>query len=333
MKMKFATLATIVMAVIISALSGQSIPRPTSTPLPPNNLTTRGLTHEKVVTDLYRGDFLDISFNREDTPFEALFEGYLKAYAKQCAKSLPPDRVEMTTTECVASYHTVNRYGGRVGPDICTRSEQQGTGLWADPTLYDAKLKLDSLMAGNLLHETFRIVAQGNPSGAAMNMLDVIQTYEADMSSLLRLNSCTSPAVKRFEQNVTLFALGKQPVRLLAPGGSSLTAQTAAPAMLSVNQNYAKLVNDLISEQSKTWIMNRYVGGSASNVSITARDASGRPSKLVAQYQFNSKDRGSVTLEFSDGLPSCLYFFDMPAVCKSSDRRVVAAFASGSYSK
>ena len=102
------------------------------------------------------------------------------------------------------------------------------------------------------------------------------------------------------------------------------------------DQNYAKLVEDLIEENAKTWMMNRFVSGSVTSVAIASNDGSNKPAKLQAHYLFNGfsgRSDGSVTITFMDGLPECLYFFDFPNTCKSPSRRVVTAYAQGEYRK
>ena len=32
-----------------------------------------------------------------------------------------------------------------------------------------------------------------------------------------------------------------------------------------------------------------------------------------------------MTVDFTDGLPECMYFFDLPTTCKTPNRRIVAA--------
>jgi len=93
------------------------------------------------------------------------------------------------------------------------------------------------------------------------------------------------------------------------------------------DQNYAKLVEDLIEENARTWMINRFVSGSVTSVSIA-------PNELQAHYLFNGfngRSDGSVMITFMDGLPECLYFFDFPNTCKSPSRRVVTAYAQGEY--
>lgn len=310
-----------------------------SAALTATSFITRGLTNERALNSLYLGNFEDLSFNRDDTLFVALFEEYLETFARSCTSALPANKVEMMRQRCVRERYLVNKYGARVGPSTCVEYTDEGTGLYADPDLYAAKTKLDAIVASNAFHNAIGYMAQaqrqGNPMAAAGAILSDIQTSTADMNSLLRLNACTSPALQRFQQNMMLFALGRQGLHLSSPTGTSLSSAQAAPsaAPANTNQNYTQLLDDLITEQSKTWLFNRYVQGSVTGVSVSGQDASGRPSRLVGRYLFNGRSQGSVTIDFEDGLPQCMYFFDLPTSCRTPDRRIVSAFAKGKYQK
>ncbi len=201
----------------------------------------------------------------------------------------------MTRQRCDGERYGVNRYGARVGPSTCLHYTEEGTGLYADPALYAAKTKLDAIVASNALHEAFRYMwqAQSNPAAPAMNILSQIQTSKSDMNELLKLNGCATPGLKRFQQNLLLFALGKQPIRLSSPGGTLTASEPPVLAAPGSNQNYNKLLDDLISEQSKTWLFNRFVRGSVSGAVVSHRDSAGHPSKIVARYLFNGNSQGS----------------------------------------
>lgn len=104
--------------------------------------------------------------------------------------------------------------------------------------------------------------------------------------------------------------------------------------ILSKDQNLEKLVDDLIYQQSTTWVLNKYERSSASNVSITSRDSNGLPSEIQAAYLYQGwlgRSNGTVRITFVDGLPECLYFFDFPNICRTADRKIVASYAGGSY--
>ena len=161
--------------------------------------------------------------------------------------------------------------------------------------------------------------------------LGATQTMASDMSALVRVNACNSPGLKRFQENLMLFALAKQPIRLSGGGSTAPAGNRPSTDSLSKNQNLPKLLADLVLEQSRTWVMNRFVSGSVSNVVVSSRDSDGRPSKVTGSYLYNGQSRGSVTISFSDGLPECMYFFDFPTTCRTPNRRVVEAYANGAY--
>jgi hypothetical protein len=171
-------------------------------------------------------------------------------------------------------------------------------------------------------------MAGPNPLGSALSTVGATQSIASDMTTLVRANACNSPALKRFQENLMLFALGKRPVRLPGSPALSTTPASVAPAK---DQNLTRLVQDLVLDQSRTWVMNRLVSGSVSNLVVSAQDAQGLPAKLNASYLYNGQSRGSVTITFSGGLPECMYFFDFPSMCRTPSRRVVDAYASGAY--
>ena len=295
------------------------------------SLSASGLAHEKLVTNLYLGDFVNIELDRSDVLFLTLYHDYLRAYGSRCDAYLPSNKVEIKESVCARENYTVDRYGTKVGTSTCAEYRLVGTGIYADPTLYATKEQLGNEAGIDTIRGVFRTMAGKNPLGAALNTLGATQTMASDMSTLVRVNACNSPGLKRFQENLMLFALGKQPIRLSGGGSAVLAGNRPSPDSLSKNQNLTKLLADLVLEQSRTWVMNRFVSGSVSNVVVSSRDSDGRPSKVTGSYLYNGQSRGSVTISFSDGLPECMYFFDFPTTCRTPNRRVVEAYANGAY--
>jgi hypothetical protein len=298
--------------------------------LTPASFSARGLHHEKDLTNLFQGEFVNIPFDRENIAFDIFFQQYLESYARHCSAYLPANKVEMTQQVCAQEQYQVDRYGNRVGGSTCIAYRTVGTGLFADPALYDVKNRLDAQTAPDVLKEGLKMMTQKNPLQAALNTAGEARDITQDMDGLFQLNPCPSAGVKRFQENLTLFALGKPGLRLPGAAVAPSIAQPT-PGAAFKDQNYTRLLEDLISDQSRSWLMNRYVSGSTTNVTVSSRDAAGRPAKVVGQYLFNGRSRGSVTVEFSDGLPECMYFFDLPSSCRTPNRRIVAAYSSGSY--
>ena len=288
------------------------------------SFSTSGLSNAKVLTNLYLGDFVNVTLERNGIMFKALFSQYLDAFARHCNAFLPANKVEIMRTVCAQEQTPVNRYGAAVGPTTCTQYRTEGTGLYADPVLYRADVQLESATALDSIGQVMRTMQQGNPLGSAMNTVGSVQVMANDMNSLVRINACNSTGLKRFQENVVQFALGKSPVRLEP-------ASRQAQAGPFKDSDYTKLVEDLVFEQSRSWMMNRFVGGSVSNVIVSSRDSAGRPAVLAAQYLFNGRSRGSVKVTFTDGLPACMYFFDLPSMCRAPSSRIIAAYENGNY--
>lgn len=298
------------------------------------SFSAKGLNYETELTALYLGDFAHARLERDSIEFDTLFGSYLNAFARQCEDYLPRNKVQMTYQECDGWDVVTNGYGVEISR-TCTHWATKGTGLYADPDLYAAQQRVDAEAGRNMVRDTFSDMAgKGNPMGTAMRTMDAATSVGRDMDLLLRLNTCASPGLKRFQDNMMRFALGQQPLRLA--GGETLASlrPKTSPGAPFKDSNYTKLIDELITENSQAWMMNRYVRGSVSAVMVSSRDELGRPSKIVGDYLFdgfNGRSKGSVTLQFADGLPQCLYFSDFPDTCRSPSRRIITAYENGRY--
>lgn len=289
-----------------------------SAPGPVVSLSAAGLTNEEIVTALFRGEFETLDIKREELLFNALFEGYLRAYATRCREHLPDDRVQMTRQECDAWRTWENAWGVEVGGRECVHWETKGTGLWADPDLYAALEELSRVTAADQARQAWRLIAgRDNP----LTMAQTTEMAAQDMVALLKMNGCTGAGVRRFEKNLRLFALNEQGVRL-----------AGAPKSLGslAERDFVGLVEELVADQAQGWALHRFISGSVGDVVVARRDAAGRPAKIEASYLyhgFNGESRGSVSITLIDGWPDCMYFFDAPGMCRSPNRKIVTAYA------
>ena len=325
------TCSTLLVACGAWAQQPAKAPQKADAPLTRSSFSASGLRNEKLLTNFFIGNFADIPFGRDSVNFAALFESYLESYGRHCDKYLPPNKVQMMQTVCAVQQTKIDRYGTRVEAGNCLQYTTEGMGIYADPDVYAAKNKLGDEAGPSMIKDVFQTMKQANPLGTALNTLNETFQMAGDMDGLFRLNSCVSPGVKRLQENIVLFSMGKQP--LVLPGSAASIAPKAQPVPAGPfkDQNYTKLLEDLILDQSRTWLMNRFVGGSTSNVTVSSRDSAGRPAKIAGRYLFNGRSQGSVTLSFSDGIPDCMYFFDLPSTCKAPNRRIVADYSSGGY--
>jgi len=285
----------------------------------------KGLHFETILTNIFEGNFIDIPFDRDETTFVLLFNAYVTTYAKHCTSSLPADKIELTRPECVKERVTTDGYGWEVSR-TCIEWIDVGTGLYAAPKMFNAKVVLENLQAGDAFRNLYKMMKENNPIGTASAVLNNSKAADADMKALLKMNGCKSAGLIRFEENLRLFALGKQPIPLNGKAKKEVSSK---------NQNLTKLAEDLVFEHSKTWAMNRYQRGSISSVS-QIRDANGKLTEIRTKYVysgFSGRSNGSVRITFTDGLPECLYFFDFPDACRTANRKIVAQYAGGNYQK
>ena len=296
--------------------------------------TAQGLANEGLLMNLFKGDFVNIPIDRDAQLFALLYSSYLNSYARKCGVFLPANKVEMTRQECATEEGATDGFGMEVSRN-CVRWVTVGTGLYAKPELYNGKLALEKIQSADAFRNIFGMINQNNGLEGMMDKVGDAQAIVQDVNELMVLNECNSAGLMRFEENLKLFALNKQPVRLTALSTQQPTISSANSAVFK-DQDYQRLINDLISDHSQGWVMNIYEKGSVSNTSVTSRDESGRPAKIIANYifsGFSGRSKGAVTLTFTNGLPECMYFFDFPSTCRTPNRRIVAAYDNYSYAQ
>lgn len=301
-------------------------------------LKTRGLTNDTLTTRIFEGDFVHIDLDRTDNRFGILFGQYLDAFAHYCSAALPPNKVEMTRQRCVTERVTRNGYGMEISR-ICVEHETVGTGLFAKPAMYDALNTLNRQRAadvGRELSRAFGDITKPNALSEMVSLIGDVQAIASDMNSLVQKNACTSPGLIRFEDNLRMFALNKQPIPLR---GVAVVPSVIAPptGQAFKDQDYRKLIEDLILDDTPRWgAFARFISGSVTNATIGDRDKLGRPLRVIAPYTWEGmlgRTEGQVTLTFSDGLPECLTYSETPSVCHSPNRRIIARYLEGGYSQ
>lgn len=313
-------------------------PAPTTQPdlasLAPSSLRTQGLNFGDDLMRLYVGDFSQLAIAREGTEFSMLVSAYMTTFSRQCAGDLPPDKVEIMTQECARESWTVNGYGvEQPGSRHCVSYRTVGTGRFADPEVYKLHKQLDAAAARAMVGGLLGSMKPGSdPTSGMRRMTDVAVYARNDMHTLVQANGCASPGLKRLQANLIRFGQGKDPI--VMPGAAAAMAERATPVEgPRKDQNYVRLVDDLVTEQSQAWMMNRYQPGSVRPGTVT-RDAQGRPREIVAGYSYVSMSKtyaGRVRVTFVDGAPQCLYFSDLPESCRVPSPRLVSAYRKNQY--
>jgi hypothetical protein len=288
----------------------------------------------EILNSIYAGAFEKIDIDRSSTEFASIGGGYVKGFSDNCLEHLPKNRVEITRTVCDEAWVTRNGWGVETSR-TCTSSHEEGTGVFADPELYAALHSTPVQAAGSALRTVFdMLIKGGDPIGGPINMAVNLIQLQTDTENLVAQNGCTNPALRRFQQNLELFALGKEGVRLNGTVQLGLALLPPAAGTKYRDSDYSRLLDDMVNEQGKTWAVNRYIPGSVSSVRVESRDAVGRPAKISADYAYNgfsSRQEGTVTLSFDAGRPACLYFSDLPNSCRTPAHRLTTAYVQGEY--
>ena len=227
-------------------------------PLTRSSFSAKGLHREDDLTDFFVGNFADVTLDRGSLIFSVLFEAYLEAYSRHCGAYLR-NKVEMTTQVCAdpPEPDPPPRFGEPprlFTPHACRVWQTVSLG-YADPAVYAAKRQFDLEQKANQFKDivgSLKNLMRPSVDGAEVT---------SDMDALVRLNPCGGAGLRRFQENVVLFSMGKQP--LLLPGASPIAPSTQPPGVL-VDSDYSRLVEDLVADQAKAWSFNRYVPGSTS---------------------------------------------------------------------
>jgi hypothetical protein len=292
----------------------------------PIHLDFAGVQYTSQLQSLFRGEFHKVGMDRDGVIVEGLFANYLNAYAAACAEYLPRNKVMMTREECIRERYTVNGYGVQVGAATCIEYRTVETGLYADPVMYEALRTIRVRAAMNMGREVLKGIADpGAMIGKAGNAVQL----NADLKTLLSRNACGGEGVRRFGENLLRFGTGRPGLKL----GEDARTAAAKPYL---EPDMARLMEALVSVNARGWAFNRYLGGSTRGVRVTERDEAGRPLKVSAEYEFSGfsgRAAGSLTVEFADGLPLCLYFHDFPGNCRAPDPGVVAELEAGRFAK
>ena len=344
-------LATLAANTATAAQTGKPAPKPAApvskSPTPakpataaaPARFSAAGLNNEDDFLRIYSGDFQSVRLDRTGAEFLAIISSYMNDYSTGCKQFLPPNKVEITKQVCTETSTPVNGYGAPVGASTCVSYQTVGTGRYADPQLYAAQQAVDAeaarKMLGNLMGMMTGKGGSSNPLAMPQQLTDQITAVGTEMESLIRTNACGSSGLKNFQSNLIRFANGDESVKY-AGAIASAPAPVAVPGAPAKDANYTRLLDDLVTDNARGWMMNRYQPGSIAAVNVASRDPQGRPSRITAQYSYagmQGTQRGGVTVTFKNGSPDCMYFSDNPDTCRLPAAGVVSAYEKNVYAK
>ena len=293
---------------------------------------TDGLYNAELFDNIYRGHFEDIEMKRGDLYFLQIFDQYLRAFARHCSGYLPADSVPIMNLVCDEEKVEYNGYGAEIDR-YCVRWKKVESGYYARRDLYNAYEEVERIHDANALGEAMKMMMDPNAIGNSVDMVHKAKALVFDMARIFALNSCDSPGIRRFEENLKLFALNKPSIRMKGVGKYTAMKKSGGP---TGSQDFNRLIDDLVADQARTWMFNKYISESIAGVTILSKDNQGRPKILKANYLysgFNGKSKGWVKIIFTNGLPEGIYFFDFPNKRKTPSISIVASYAKGDYGK
>ncbi|MEZ5355625.1 MAG: hypothetical protein R2762_23565 [Bryobacteraceae bacterium] len=297
---------------------------------------TAGMGNAKLFRAIFNGQFEGLEMARDDDRFISLMSSYMRVFDQKCSQHLPGDARQVTSPVCTETTRQTTFRGATplFWRDYCSLWGEQNE-YRADPRLYEpyAELRRESIssaFSGDLLTNfvnAINSVRTGKAAQTAGEMMSVLR----DMHRLIPENGCTSPGLQRFQENMRRFAAKEPAIPLegpTEPASASLPSQT--PAV-----DFARLLDDLVTANAKSWMVNRYVPGSIRDAEVQT-DERGAVAAANAMYTYQSLGgpmNGNVRLSFKEGVPQCLYFWDKPTVCAPPDSQVTTALRSGAYKK
>ena len=323
-----------------AARSSAAPPRPAASA--PAHFTAAGLNDEDDLARIYSGDFNSIHLDRDGSHFMLIISGYMEDFGNECKQFLPANKVEITQQVCndgpsqpVASPDGVHDYYGNTLPQStgCSSWRTVGTGVYADPQLYEAVQNVTAKSQLSLVKNMFGVSTgksgrASNPFNISQQVTDQLVAVNGETKALIAANGCGSPGLKNFQSNLIRFANGESPGKF---AGAVVSAPIAVlPGVRDAD--FTRLLNDLVAENARGWMMNRYQPGSISDP-IVSHDPTGAPTRIMARFRYVGSQSGRVTVSFKDGVPDCLYFSDAPDNCRAPSQRVVSAYQKNAYAR
>ncbi len=291
-----------------------------------------GLTYAEFFDNIYRGHFENIEMKSGDEEFYIVFTAYVRAYGRQCDASLPVDtKVEIMDLVCERE-ETITDIYGNYKRSNCLRYGYTGSGIFARPELYSTQLALAKENAKSFdLWQEFEKLGKPNATGDAVDRLHRLRGLASDLNSIFKTNACSSEAFRVFENNLNRFATGESSIRMAQPSKYALFKKLEAP---KAEQNYTKLVNDIVNDLSQHWALNVFIPNSAYEVEAFNNPYSNLLVTIRARYNYRSMGTTHtqyVTIKSKDGIPECVFFADFPQNCKKPSKEILLDYVKGNY--
>lgn len=319
---RFFCVSILAQGIFISASMAEGIGR--------HSFKVDGVNLSAELMAIYLGDFENARLSQESAAFSMLFSNYVRSFGSICPHQLPENKIEIMDKQCVREQYSVNGYGLQTGPKTCVQYQDVKTGIYADPVFY----KTSKDLSDNLIKELFSDAMNNGDITGSRRLTDELFGLQDDIPKIINLNGCKSLGLARFAQNMLHFAMRLPALKLDGEPKLSDVLPSPGREFKANSTNFVALIDDLIAENARGWMMNRYNQGSVTEVEITKKDNEGRPIWVKSNYTFNAMGnltQGTVYLTFERNLPACLFFSDAPNTCRRASRAIVNRFETGQY--
>lgn len=292
---------------------------------------------------IFEGHFERVGLQPSDTRIRLLVGGFTNRAWSRCGKRGIDDPVELPETVCREWLVTKVARGNEPAVEqsrICTQSETHGSGVYVERGMSQAMNADTEAQLSSGLRQVVDQVMQRPERGSSttgkgsFDWLSSTLAYQAAGADLAAANDCDGRGVKRFERNLEHLLLGTPATQLdgLPRIGVAMLPPPSGEAYR--DSNYERLLDDLVSDQSRGWAFDRYEAHSITDTSVSTRDKAGRPAVVIAAFGYQGmrgRQTGQVTLRFEDGRPRCITFSDQPDECRALSQSIVADYLDGAY--
>jgi len=295
-------------------------------------LDTQNMYYAEFFDYLYRGHIENIDIKKESAEFLTIFNAYITAFSRNCQEALPEDKVELMELVCDEYTVTTEVLSGIELYRNCTGWVYRGSGIFVKPELYKAKQLLEKPFEKSMLAHLANIYGNPDATGNAVNVMHRLKRLKIDMDLFFDNHDCKGKAMAQFEANLLKYATGKPLQRLKGVSIYEKMRITGAP---TGKQDFKRLLEDMVRQQSVTWTLNKYIPNTITNL----KSFVGQDGKTIVAYRadykfyntFLGNDTGKVTVRLKEGLPDCIIFSDFPNNCKKPSASLLVAYCNGDY--
>ena len=127
-----------------------------------------------VVHRFFKGNFVDIPFNRDDALISSMITNFMYSYGRSCGSSLPTNRVMIYEDVCKTERVTKNGWGVETNR-YCIEWTEVPTGLYARPETYAAHNTIKGINSRDQLKNVGKLLIQMTQGNGLRSMYSLAE--------------------------------------------------------------------------------------------------------------------------------------------------------------